>query len=59
MFDHSVSAEHSLNQYLKFVRPVFFELIQPTKKFANLIVENDLGSRLDVFIDNYLKENSL
>jgi len=57
--EHSVTAEHSINQYLKFVRPVFFELIQPTKKFANLVVENKLDSRLDIFIDNYLAKNTL
>ena len=57
--DHSVTAQHSLNQYLKFVRPVFFNLIQPTKKFANLVVENNLESRLDLFIDNYLEKNIL
>jgi len=57
--EHSMSAEHSINQYLKFVRPVFFELIQPTKKFANLVVENKLDSQLDLFIDNYLAKNTL
>jgi len=57
--DHSVTAEHSLNQYLKFVRPVFFELIQPTKKYANLVVENKYESRLDLFLDNFLAENEL
>ena len=57
--EQSVTAEHSINQYLKFVRPVFFDLIQPTKKFANLVVENKLDSRLDLFIDNYLAENIL
>ena len=57
--ENSVTAEHSINQYLKFVRPVFFELIRPTKKFANLVVENKLDSRLDIFLDNYLAKNTL
>ena len=57
--DYSVTPQHSLNQYLKFVRPVFFKLIQPTKNFANLVVENKLESRLDLFIDNYLEKNIL
>ncbi len=57
--EHSMTAEHSINQYLQFVRPVFFELIQPTKKFVNLVVENNLDSRLDLFIDNYLAKNTL
>ena len=57
--EHSMTADHSINQYLKFVRPVFFEIIQPTKKFANIVVENKLDSRLDLFIDNYLAKNTL
>ena len=57
--EHSMTAKHSINQYLKFVRPVFFEFIQPTKKFANLVVENKLDSRLDLFLDDYLAKNSL
>ena len=57
--DYSMTAEHSLNQYLKFVRPVFFELIQPTKKYADLVVENNYESRLDIFLDNFLVENQL
>jgi len=59
IFDYSVTAEHSLNQYLKFVRPVFFELIKPTKKFADLVVDNSLDSQLDLFLDNYLSKNIL
>ncbi len=57
--DYELSAEYSLNQYLKFVRPVFFDQIQPTKKFADLIVENRYETRLDCFIDNYLEDNEL
>ncbi len=56
--EHSVTAQYSINQYLKFVRPVFFKHIQPTKKFANLVVENNLESRLDLFIDNYLEKKN-
>ena len=57
--DYELSAEYSLNQYLKFVRPVYFDQIQPTKKFADLIVENRYETRLDFFIDNYLEDNEL
>jgi uridine kinase len=57
--DYEVSAEYSLNQYLNFVRPVFFEQIQPTKQYADLIVENSYETRLDLFIDNYLADNEL
>ena len=57
--DYEFSAEYSLNQYLKFVRPVFFEQIQPTKQYADLVVENSFETRLDLFIDNYLKDNKL
>ena len=57
--DYEVSAEYSLNQYLKFVRPVFFEQIQPTKQYADLVVENSYETRLDLFIDNYLSYNKL
>ena len=59
--DYEVSAEYSLNQYLKFVRPVFFETIRPTKQYANLVVENSYETRLDLFIDNFLQvhQNSL
>ena len=59
MKDYEVSAEYSLNQYLKFVRPVFFEQIQPTKQYADLVVENSYETRLDLFIDNYLTDNEL
>jgi uridine kinase len=57
--DYEVRAEYSLNQYLKFVRPVFFEQIQPTKKYADLVVENSYETYLDLFIDNYLTDNEL
>ncbi|MBL4824967.1 MAG: uridine kinase [SAR324 cluster bacterium] len=57
--DYEVTAEYSLNQYLKFVRPVFFEQILPTKQYADLVVENSYETRLDFFIDNYLAENQL
>ena len=57
--DYEVSAEYSLNQYLKFVRPVFFEQIQPTKQYADLVVENSYETRLDLFVENYLAENEL
>ena len=57
--DYEVRAEYSLNQYLKFVRPVFFEQIQPTKQYADLVVENSYETRLDLFIDNYLTDNEL
>jgi len=57
--DYKVSAEYSLNQYLKFVRPVFFEQIQPTKQYADLVVKNSYETRLDLFIDNYLTDNEL
>jgi len=59
MKDYEVSAEYSLNQYLKFVRPVFFEQIQPTKQYADLVVENSYEARLDLFIENYLTDNEL
>ena len=57
--DYEISAEYSLNQYLKFVRPVFFEQIQPTKQYADIVVENSCETRLDLFIDNYLADNEL
>jgi uridine kinase len=57
--DYEVRSEYSLNQYLKFVRPVFFEQIQPTKKYADLVVENSYETHLDLFIDNYLTDNEL
>ena len=57
--DYEVSAEYSLNQYLKFVRPVFFEQIQPTKQYADLVVENSYETSLNLFIDNYLTDNEL
>ena len=57
--DYEVSAEYSLNQYLKFVRPVFFEQIQPTKQYADLVVGNSYETCLELFIDNYLTDNQL
>ncbi|MEC9461472.1 MAG: hypothetical protein VYD14_09730 [SAR324 cluster bacterium] len=57
--DYEISAEYSLNQYLKFVRPVFFEQIQPTKQYADIVVENSYETHLDLFVDNYLADNEL
>ncbi|MBG56219.1 MAG: uridine kinase [Deltaproteobacteria bacterium] len=57
--EHNVTAEYSLNQFLKFVRPAYFEYILPTKKYSNLIVENNFQTRLDLFIDDFLSKNEL
>ena len=57
--EHNVTAEYSLNQFLKFVRPSYFEYILPTKKYSNLIVENNFQTRLDLFIDDFLSKNEL
>ena len=54
-----INAEYSLKQYLKFVRPVFFDQIQPTKQYADLVVENSYGTRLDLFVDKYLENSEL
>ncbi len=57
--EHNVTAEYSLNQFLKFVRPAYFKYILPTKKYSNLIVENNFQTRLDLFIDDFLSKNEL
>ena len=57
--EYEVTAEYSLNQFLKFVRPVYFEYILPTKKHADLVVENNFQTRLDLFIDDFLLNNKL
>ena len=59
MQEYDVTAEYSLNQFLKFVRPAYFEYILPTKKHSNLVVENKFQTRLDLFIDNFLLKNQL
>jgi len=57
--EFNITAEYSLNQYLKFVRPAYFKYILPTKKHSDLVVENDFQTRLDLFIDDFLQNNQL
>ena len=57
--EYDVNAEYSLNQFLKFVRPAYFEYILPVKKHSDLVVENNFQTRLDLFIDDFLLNNQL
>ena len=57
--EYDVTAEYSLNQFLKFVRPSYFEYILPVKKYSDLIVENNFHTRLDLFINDFLRKNQL
>ena len=57
--EYDVTAEYSLNQFLKFVRPAYFEYILPAKKHSDLVVENNFQTRLDLFIDDFLLNNQL
>lgn len=59
MQEYDVTAEYSLNQFLKFVRPAYFEYILPSKKHSDLVVENKFQTRLDLFIDDFLLNNQL
>ena len=59
MQEYDVTAEYSLNQFLKFVRPAYFEYILPTKKHSDLVVENNFQTRLDLFINDFLPKNRL
>ncbi len=57
--EHGVTAEYSVNQYLTFVRPAYLQHILPTKQFAHYVVANDLRSRLDHFLDDFLSKYRL
>ena len=57
--EYDVTAEYSLNQFLKYVRPAYFEYILPAKKHSDLVVENNFHTRLDLFIDDFLLNNEL
>ena len=57
--EYDVTAEYSLNQFLKFVRPAYFEYILPAKKHSDLVVENNFQTSLDLFIDDFLQNNQL
>ena len=57
--ENDVTAEYSLNQFLKFVRPSYFEYILPVKKYSDLVVENNFHTRLDLFINDFLQKNQL
>lgn len=57
--ENDVTAEYSLNQFLKFVRPSYFEYILPIKKYSDLVVENNFHTRLDLFINDFLRKNQL
>ena len=59
MQEYDVTAEYSLNQFLKFVRPAYFEYILPAKIHSDLVVENKFQTRLDLFIDDFLLNNQL
>ena len=59
MQEYYVTAEYSLNQFLKFVRPAYFEYILPVKKHSTLVVENKFQTRLDLFLDDFLLNNQL
>ena len=57
--EQGVTAEYSLNQYLTFVRPAYLGFVQPTKQFADLVIENGPNSRLDHFVDRFLHQHPL
>ena len=57
--EYDLTAEYSLIQFLKFVRPAYFEYILPAKKHSDLVVENNFHTRLDLFIDDFLLNNEL
>ena len=57
--EYDVTAQYSLNQFLRFVRPAYFEYILPAKKNSDLVVENNFQTRLDLFIDDFLLNNQL
>jgi len=57
--EYDVTAEYSLNQFLKFVRPAYFEYILPAKIHSDVVVENNFQTRLDLFIDDFLINNEL
>ncbi len=57
--EYNVTAEYSLNQFLKFVRPSYFKYILPVKKFSDLVVENNFQTRLDLFVDDFLRKKQL
>ena len=57
--EYDVTAEYSLNQFLKFVRPSYFKYILPVKKYSDLVVENNFQTRLDLFVDDFLRKKQL
>ena len=57
--EYDLTAEYSLIQFLKFVRPAYIEYILPAKKHSDLVVENNFHTRLDLFIDDFLLNNEL
>ena len=48
------ATKKSVNQYLKFVRPVYFKYIMPTKQYADIVIKNNYDSHLDEFADDFL-----
>lgn len=55
MNEYGISAQYSLHQYLKFVRLAYQTNVLPTKQFAKIVVTNDYNSRLDLFLDDFLR----
>lgn len=59
MQERSTSAEYCIYQYLHFSRPAYYTYVFPTKQYANLVVDNEYQSRLDLFLDDFLSKYHL
>ena len=49
----------SINHYFHFSRQAYFSYVLPTKQYANMVVENEYQSRLDLFLDDFLSKYHL
>ncbi|MBF0237474.1 MAG: uridine kinase [SAR324 cluster bacterium] len=54
--ERTADVEYTLNQYFTFVRPAYYTHILPTKQYANMVIENDIKSRLDLFLDDFFSK---
>ena len=57
-FRKMIAAE-SIDHYFHFARQAYFTYVLPTKQYANMVVENEYQSRLDLFLDDFLSKYHL
>lgn len=56
---HGYPADYTIQQYFAYIRPAYLTHVSPTRQFADLVVNNEYTSRLDVFVNDFLSKYQL